>query len=90
VKNGGTKEKGKLQQPENMAAYGELALVQEDRECDQSNGDDPENDVLGTLFLVCHSGSTTYLAIRFKCCCEFWAKKDIYGFDAVLVVAVRL
>ena len=86
MKNGGTQEKEKQRQKTRQR----LALVQEDRECDQSNGDDPENDVLSTLFLVCHAGSTPYLAIWFKCCCEFWAKKDIYGFDAVLVVAVRL
>ena len=83
-----TKRKSRSQQ--NMAAYGELALVQEDRERDQSNGDDPEDDVLGALFLVCHAGSTTYLGIRFKCCYKFLAKNNSYGFDAVLVAPVRL
>jgi hypothetical protein len=66
-----------------------LSLVEENRQRDQSDSDDPENDVFcAALVFVCHSGSTPYLKTSFKSRLKYLSQCS-QGFDAVCVVPTR-
>lgn len=69
-----------------------LTLVQEDSQRNQSNGDDPENNILAALlfFFVSHSRQYTTPEIAVQVACEFPRNSRVYGFDSAGTVPDRL